>query len=103
MRAKEERKQREELETTLELLKKKLSAEENQSLNDKFKQDLGEIYDNIAEGIPIRSRCHWYEERKKSSKFLLNIKKFNGTQSQIRKIIVNDQEITDPNKTRIFL
>ena len=28
----------------------------------------------------------------------MNLQKCNGTQSQICKIIVNDQEITDPNK-----
>ena len=31
-------------------------------------------------------------------KFFLNLKKFNATQSQIRKVIVNDKEVTDPNK-----
>ena len=97
MRAKEERKQREELETTLKLLEKNLSTEENQCL-DKCKRDLEEIYDNIAEGIRTRSSCQWYEEGEKSSKFFLNLGKFNGTQSQIRKIIVNDQEVTEPNK-----
>ena len=35
-----------------------------------------------------------------SSKFFLNLEKSNGTQSQICKIIVNDQEITDPNKIK---
>ena len=92
-RAKEERKQRDELETTLKSLEKNLSTGENQCLYDKCKRDLEEIYDNIAEGTRIRSRCHWYEEGEKSSKFFLNIEKFNGTQSQICKIIVNDQEI----------
>ena len=37
------------------------------------------------------------KESKKSPKFFLNLEKFNGMQSQIRKIIVNDQEITDLN------
>ena len=37
MRAKEKRKQREELETTLKLLQKNLSTEENQCLYDKCK------------------------------------------------------------------
>ena len=97
MRAKEERKQREELEAILKILEKNLSTEENQCLYDKCIRDLKEIYDNIAEGIRIRSRCQWYEEGEKSSKFFLNLEKFNGMQSQIRKIIVNDQEITNPN------
>ena len=30
----------------------------------------------------------------------MNLENFNETQSQIRKIIVNDQEIADPNKTK---
>ena len=31
-------------------------------LYDKCKQDLVEIYDNIAEEICIRSRCYWYKK-----------------------------------------
>ena len=61
MRAEEEQKQREELEITLELLEKNFSTEENQCIYDKCKQDLEEIYDNIAEGIRIRSRCQLHE------------------------------------------
>ena len=98
MCAKEERKQRDELETTLKSIEKNLSTEENQCLYDKCKRDLEEIYNNIAEGIRIRSRCQWYEEGEKSFKFFLNLKKFNGTRSQIRELIVRDQEIADPNK-----
>ena len=71
--------------------------EENQCLYDKRKGDLKEIFDNIAEKVPIRSRHQWYGEGEKSSKLFLNLEKFNGMQSQIHKIIVNDQEITDPN------
>ena len=48
MRAKEERKQRDELETTLKSLAKNLSTKENQCLYDKCKRDLEEIYDDIA-------------------------------------------------------
>ena len=84
MRAKEERKQREELETTLKLLEKNLSTEENQCFYNKCKRDLAEIYDNIAKGMHIRSRSQWYEKGEKSSKFFLNLEKFNGRQNQIR-------------------
>ena len=59
------------------------------------------VYDNVAEGIRNRSRCWWYEEGEKSFTFFLSLEKFNGTQSQICKIIVNDQAITDPNKILI--
>ena len=83
-RAKEERKQRDELETTLKSLEENLSTGENQCLYDKCKRDLEEIFDNITEGTHIRSRCQWYEVGEKSSKFFLNLEKFNGTRSQIR-------------------
>ena len=97
MRVKEERKQREELETTLKLIEKNLSIEENQCLYEKCKRDFELIYYNIAEGIRIRGRCQWYEEGEKSSKFFLNLQQLKGMQTQICKIVVNDQEITDPN------
>ena len=58
MRAKEEQKQREELEAILKLLEKTFPL----SLYNKCKWNLEEIYDNIAEGIHIRSRCQWCEE-----------------------------------------
>ena len=51
MRAKEEQKQREELEANLKLLEENHSTEENQCLYDKCKQDLEKIYDNIAEKV----------------------------------------------------
>ena len=52
----------------------------------------------LRQKIRIRSRCLWYEEGEKSSRFFLNLEKFNGARSQTSKIIVNDQEIADPNK-----
>ena len=65
IRAKEERKkEREELETTLKLLEKNLSTEETQCLYDKYKRDLEELYDDIAEGIHIKNRCQRYENVK---------------------------------------
>ena len=76
MCARGEQKQREELEATSKLFEKNLLTEENQCRYDKCKQDLEEIYDNIAEGTCIRSSCKWYEESEKSSKFFLKINDF---------------------------
>ena len=69
IRVKDAQKQGEKLETTFKLLEKSLSTVENQCLYNKCKRDLKELYDNIAEGIRIRSRCQWYEEGEKSFKF----------------------------------
>ena len=51
-----------------------------------------------AEDTRTRSKCLWYEEGEKSPKFFLNLEKRRGNQGQIRKLIVNNQEITHQNK-----
>ena len=63
-----------------------------------IKDKIEEIYEKKAEGVRIRSKCLWYEEGEKLSKFFLNLEKRGGTQRQIRKFTVSDQEITDQNK-----
>ena len=39
------------------------------------KKDLELTYERIAEGVKIRSKCHWYEEGEKSTKVFLNLEK----------------------------
>ena len=67
-----------------------------------IKNKIEEIYEKKAEGVRIRRKCLWYEEGEKSSKFflnlVLNLGKRRGIQGQIRKLIVNNQEITHQNK-----
>ena len=53
------------------------------------------IYDQIAEGIRIRSKYDWYEHGKKSTKYFLNLEKNRGNQNQIRKLIIDEKEIRD--------
>ena len=43
-----------------------------------LKNDLELIYDHIAEGVRLRSKCDWYEQGEKSTKFLLNLEKQRG-------------------------
>ena len=66
--AKEKRKKQHELESKLKILEKSLSCDKNIEEYHKCKADLDEIYDNIAEGVKIRSKCQWYEESEKSTK-----------------------------------
>ena len=56
------------------------------------------IYDEISNGIKIRSRCNWFEFGEKSNKFFLNLEKKRGSQNTIRKIISDEEEITDLKK-----
>ena len=52
-----------------------LNSEANFNEYTKCKKDLELIYERIAEGVKIRSKCQWYEEGEKSTKFFLNLEK----------------------------
>ena len=64
------------LENKIKSFKENLTNNEsNQDLNVnlKCKRDLNYIYDQKLEGIKMRSKCNWYEDDEKSSKFFLNL------------------------------
>ena len=63
-----------------------------------LKCELDERYDKIAEGVRVQSRCQEYEEGEKSNKFFLNLEKVRGSHGKVRKLIVSNHEITDPQK-----
>ena len=69
--------------------------EDNLSKYDSVKNELNEIYDHIAEGIRIRSKCDWYEQSEKSTKFFLNLEKQRGSQNTIKKLVTDDKKITE--------
>ena len=58
-----------------------------------YGKELESIYDHIAEGIRIRSKCDWYEHGEKSTKFFLNLEKKSGNQNHIRKLIIDEKQI----------
>ena len=53
------------------------------------------IYDHMAEGIRIRSKCDWHQHGEKSTKCFLNLEKKRGNQNQIRKLTIDEKEIDD--------
>ena len=69
--------------------------EDNLSKYNSVNIELDEIYNHIAEGTQIRSKCDWYEHGKKSKNFFLNLKKQRGSQNTIKRLVVDDKEITD--------
>ena len=72
---KEEKEKIHNLENKGKALEIKLHIDENIKLYNRHKQELDEVFNDIAEGIWIRSRCQWYEKGEKSIKFLLNFEK----------------------------
>ena len=85
--AKEEWQQRANLENQLKKLEGKLD-EENLRKYNSVKNELDKIYDHIAEGTRIRSKCDWYEHGKKSTKFFLNLEKQRGFQNTIKNLLM---------------
>ena len=73
-----------DLEYKLKNLNNNLTSEENRKLYNNYKNELETIYDHIADGIKIRSKCEWYEHGEKSTKFFLNLEKKQVVQNQIR-------------------
>ena len=99
-KAKEKRKQQVYLESELKKLEKNLENSDNLRKYERLKNDLELIYDHVAEGVRLRSKCDWCEQGEKSAKFFLNLEKQRDNQSRIRKLIVNEKEIN--NETEIL-
>ena len=60
------------------------------------KIELEKLYDYIANGIILRSKAQWYEERKTNTKYFLSPNKNNKAKLHIRKLIdSNGEEMTD--------
>ena len=57
------------LESELKKLEISLDDANNLGKYNSIKNELDTIYDHIAEGIRIRSKCDWYEHGKKSTSF----------------------------------
>ena len=88
-----ERKENKTSENKLKELQVNLNTEDNVQSYNTYKKELDSIYDHIAEGIRIRSKCDWYQHSEKSTKCFLNLEKKRGNQNQIRKLIIDEKEI----------
>ena len=95
MKAKERREKTKILEENLKTLESDLNNKENIYQYNIQKEELNMIYDEISNGIKIRSQCNWFEFGEKSNKFFLNLEKKRGSKNTIRKIISEKEEITD--------
>ena len=97
-KARKDRERKQYLENKLKLLEQKNDLDKNNTEYDQCKQELSKIYDEISNGIKVRSRCEWYEFGEKSNKFFLNLEKHRASQNTIKKIFCDGKEITDINK-----
>ena len=95
---KKEKKQH-ELESKLKILEKSLSCDKIIEEYHKCKADLDEIYDNIAEGVKIRTKCHLYEGNEKSTKNFLYLKKMQAEKSTIRRLVTDKKDLVKHNRS----
>lgn len=84
------------LEKTLKYMEENTKDFQTNSQYLECQSKLNHFYENKVNGIKVRSKCSWYESGEKSSKFFLNLEKHHAIQSQLRKVIVNEKEITSP-------
>ena len=85
-------------EKKLKLVEGKLNCNKTKDDHNVCKENLNVIYDEITNGIKIRSRCNWYELDKISNIFFLNLEKYQPSHNTIRKKIHDDVEIIDHHK-----
>ena len=81
------------LESKLKLLESNLNCDINSAEYINCKNQREKIYDDIAKGIKVRSKCQWYEQGEKSTKFILNLEKTKTTQGTVKKLEIDKKEI----------
>ena len=74
------------------------SSKENYELYESIKMKLEEVYEYKVNGIITRARIRWYENGEKSTKYFLRLQKRNYCRKIIRKLRIQNIEITDPHK-----
>ena len=81
------------LENKLKFLESNLNCDINSAEYINCKNQREKIYDDIAKGIKVRSKCQWYEQGEKSTKFILNLEKTKTTQGTVKKLEIDNKEI----------
>ena len=97
-KAKLKREKLSRLEVKLTELQQNLSNDEAKEQYNAYRGEINEIYDKISNNIKSSSKCDWYEFGEKYNKFFLNLKKRQATQNILRKVLPNEQEMTDLSK-----
>ena len=87
-------KQLSELETKVSTTPTPDSVEEHYVV----KNQLNSLYDDIAAGALIRSRCTHINEHEKPTSYFLNQEKLNGKSKHIRTLNFGGERISDPQK-----
>ena len=96
------------LENELEKLDNVLSEmahpdEESIKRKKEIEHELFKIYDFLAEGAIMRSRCTWYEKGEKSTKYFLSLEKGHAVNSMIDVLLSKDGHIDEQPDLQNFI
>ena len=92
-RSKERKKMREDLESKVNELENKITADSDEQTilqYEKCRSELEAMYDHITQGIILRSKVTWYEKGEKSNKYFLNLERRNSSKTHVKKLIEYD-------------
>ena len=81
------------LENKLKLLESNLNRDINSAEYINCKNQREKIYDDIAKGIKVRSKCQWYKQGEKSTNFILNLVKTKTTEGTVEKLEIDNKEV----------
>ena len=81
------------LENKLKLLESNLDRDINSAEYINCKNQREKIYDDIAKGIKVRSKCQWYKQGEKSTNFILNLVKTKTTEGTVEKLEIDNKEV----------
>ena len=71
------------------------SSEENKKAWNEAKEELENEYNNITQGIIIRSRAEWVEKSEKAISIFLSLEKANKIKSTINSVIKTNGEVSE--------
>ena len=97
-KAKQRHKKLPHLEVKLNEFEQNLSNDEGKEQYNVYRGKINKICDEISNDIKIRSKCDFYEFGEKSKKKILTKEKRQVTQNIVRKVLLNEQKITDLSK-----
>ena len=89
-KAKLKREKLSRLEVKLTELEQNLSNDEAKEQYNAYRGEINEIYNEISNGIKIRSKCDWYKFGEKSNKLFLTMEKRQATQNIVWKVLSNE-------------
>ena len=84
-------------------LEQDIDSEEKIDEYEKTRNELEKIYDNVAEGVKIGSKCSWYRYGGNSTKLFYGLEKKNALRGTIKSFLEDGIEITTPSEISLTL